>query len=329
MNFLPPPAHIIIEPPSGFNIAENNDLENNSAPEQDNENEDLSLQQVNTEPNFLTKLPVLGWMFKVFFAIGKGIAWIFIKLKNQICQNKMTGLFLLQMFLLLLRILHIIDARQIIWLSFIPILFILILSLMHLCINAQRTSTPLRRQHIHAPDQTNNRGNLRRDQVLDELNQRIMEHILFNAAPNRMDFLVTGQRGGMRFVHPQDDINGTRMQIRLISRGLLRLLAEFIEEQQLQQTMNQRSAGLNEEQINNIPLEKYLIPLTGIEEPETCSICIDEFKQEQDLRRLPCRHRFHKNCVDEWLKISSTCPNCKAELQEGREAEQRDPLNQA
>lgn len=326
MNFdrepFPPTAHIIIEPPSGFNLPQH-DLEN--SPHNNNE-EDLSLNHSIPEPNSLTKLPYVGWVFKVIFALGKGMLWALRKLKDSMCQNKMTGLFILQMFLLFLRMLHIIDAKQIIWLSFIPILFILVLSLMHLCIAAQRTSTPLRRQQPHLPNPNIDRANLRRDPVLDELNQRIMEHILFNSVPNRMDFLVTGERGRMRVIHPETDIDGTRMQIRLISRGLLRLLAEFIEEQQRQQDLNQRGAGLNEEQINNIPIEKYLIPLTGIDEPETCSICIDEFKQEQDLRRLPCRHRFHKNCVDEWLKISSTCPNCKAELQEGRDA---NPLNQA
>lgn len=40
-----------------------------------------------------------------------------------------------------------------------------------------------------------------------------------------------------------------------------------------------------------------------------CSICTEDFEMGQDLRVLPCDHKFHPECVDPWLlNVSGTCP---------------------
>lgn len=40
-----------------------------------------------------------------------------------------------------------------------------------------------------------------------------------------------------------------------------------------------------------------------------CSICTDDFEKGQDIRLLPCNHKFHPECVDPWLlNVSGTCP---------------------
>ena len=47
---------------------------------------------------------------------------------------------------------------------------------------------------------------------------------------------------------------------------------------------------------------------------ETCPICIVDFEEGDDLRVLPCEghHRFHRDCVDQWLlELSSSCPICR------------------
>ncbi|KAL2898099.1 putative RING-H2 finger protein ATL69 [Bienertia sinuspersici] len=43
-----------------------------------------------------------------------------------------------------------------------------------------------------------------------------------------------------------------------------------------------------------------------------CSICLSEYKPKQTVRCMPdCNHCFHVNCIDQWLKMSPTCPLCR------------------
>ncbi|KAK2784497.1 hypothetical protein FQN53_008488 [Emmonsiellopsis sp. PD_33] len=46
-----------------------------------------------------------------------------------------------------------------------------------------------------------------------------------------------------------------------------------------------------------------------------CPICTDDFIKGQDVRLLPCQHKFHPECVDPWLiNVSGTCPLCRVNL---------------
>ncbi|KAL7623848.1 hypothetical protein AAE478_005404 [Parahypoxylon ruwenzoriense] len=46
-----------------------------------------------------------------------------------------------------------------------------------------------------------------------------------------------------------------------------------------------------------------------------CSICTDDFTVGQDVRVLPCDHKFHPQCIDPWLvNVSGTCPLCRLDL---------------
>ncbi|KAH8888217.1 hypothetical protein GQ53DRAFT_767721 [Thozetella sp. PMI_491] len=46
-----------------------------------------------------------------------------------------------------------------------------------------------------------------------------------------------------------------------------------------------------------------------------CSICTEDFNVGEDVRVLPCDHKFHPACVDPWLmNVSGTCPLCRLDL---------------
>lgn len=62
-----------------------------------------------------------------------------------------------------------------------------------------------------------------------------------------------------------------------------------------------------------------LVPHTAVADAEMCTVCLEEFVPGEQLRVLPCLHRFHPNCIDCWVqsravggrgKLSCKCPNC-------------------
>uniref|UniRef100_A0A6I8P2M1 E3 ubiquitin-protein ligase RNF181 n=1 Tax=Ornithorhynchus anatinus TaxID=9258 RepID=A0A6I8P2M1_ORNAN len=43
----------------------------------------------------------------------------------------------------------------------------------------------------------------------------------------------------------------------------------------------------------------------------TCTICCQEFVENDVITKLPCNHYFHKLCIAAWLQKSATCPVCR------------------
>ncbi|CAB3403262.1 unnamed protein product [Caenorhabditis bovis] len=54
---------------------------------------------------------------------------------------------------------------------------------------------------------------------------------------------------------------------------------------------------------------------SGDEELQTdCAVCLDPYQLHDIVRTLPCRHAYHKSCIDPWLLEHRTCPMCKADI---------------
>ncbi|KAG2297197.1 hypothetical protein Bca52824_043866 [Brassica carinata] len=84
--------------------------------------------------------------------------------------------------------------------------------------------------------------------------------------------------------------------------------------------MGSSDRGASDDQISSLPSWKHKraddnasgsAPKT--DDPECC-ICLAKYKDKEEVRKLPCSHKFHLKCVDQWLRIISCCPLCKQDL---------------
>ncbi len=115
------------------------------------------------------------------------------------------------------------------------------------------------------------------------------------------------------------------IEIQLAMRDALRLSNELFVAPEFLLNRTENGKGLTKEEIGYMTIEKYSENDVDTDGPDMCSICVQSYKKKQELRKLPCGHKFHVKCVDDWLEKLAACPNCKQELPR---AQQNDPLNQ-
>jgi hypothetical protein len=52
-----------------------------------------------------------------------------------------------------------------------------------------------------------------------------------------------------------------------------------------------------------------------LEEEPTCSICLGEYEEGEDLVCLPCKHLYHEDCISSWCSNHIRCPLCNLDLE--------------
>eukprot|EP01118_Nematostelium_gracile_P001226 TRINITY_DN1127_c0_g1_i2.p1 TRINITY_DN1127_c0_g1~~TRINITY_DN1127_c0_g1_i2.p1 ORF type:complete len:323 (-),score=65.36 TRINITY_DN1127_c0_g1_i2:105-950(-) len=43
-----------------------------------------------------------------------------------------------------------------------------------------------------------------------------------------------------------------------------------------------------------------------------CVICLDDFEEGNELKKLLCNHHYHATCIDQWLVTNGRCPLCNS-----------------
>ncbi|CAF0986316.1 unnamed protein product [Adineta ricciae] len=111
--------------------------------------------------------------------------------------------------------------------------------------------------------------------------------------------------GGAPFPFPIHNAAGTAF---LDPNNLDAFLTQFLN----QMGENSGPPPATQNRIDSIPTVK----VTGEQARDNlqCAICMDDFKENDEAKRLPCSHHFHEDCISRWLRLHGTCPTCRVTL---------------
>ncbi|CAH1238898.1 ZSWIM2 [Branchiostoma lanceolatum] len=77
----------------------------------------------------------------------------------------------------------------------------------------------------------------------------------------------------------------------------------------LESSTANESGTVPEPVVNSLPVDIVRQKSPLLAPGQQCRVCLRGFTVGQHLRRLPCKHKFHKDCIDQWLLHQrSTCP---------------------
>ncbi|CAF3787582.1 unnamed protein product [Rotaria sordida] len=78
---------------------------------------------------------------------------------------------------------------------------------------------------------------------------------------------------------------------------------------QLDNAQNAAIMGIPENVVKSMPTERVHERSRLLQHGEQCRLCLRSYQIGERVRRLPCRHKFHIDCIDGWLLHSHpTCP---------------------
>lgn len=87
----------------------------------------------------------------------------------------------------------------------------------------------------------------------------------------------------------------------------------------LLQHMAQNDPNNNNRYVSNVnpPAQRAAIealPTVTTEENMLCIICLEDTEIGSEVKKMPCEHKFHNDCIVPWLKLHSSCPVCRFQM---------------
>uniref|UniRef100_A0A0C9RRT7 RING-type E3 ubiquitin transferase n=1 Tax=Wollemia nobilis TaxID=56998 RepID=A0A0C9RRT7_9CONI len=86
----------------------------------------------------------------------------------------------------------------------------------------------------------------------------------------------------------------------------------------LEERIGNVSTGLTEETVSKCLKKSIYLSCKESDEPakkqpedEICSICREEYQDNEELGILDCGHIHHSDCIKKWLLLKNICPICK------------------
>ncbi|XP_038976322.1 receptor homology region, transmembrane domain- and RING domain-containing protein 1-like isoform X1 [Phoenix dactylifera] len=132
-----------------------------------------------------------------------------------------------------------------------------------------------------------------------------------------------GEEGECCIGSSMDETAGTVLVISFVSLVVIvSVLAAFLFARNcrlLRHGAHKRPPSMNRQAVELLPSFTFKSSYVNSKRmAETCAICLEDYRDGERLRVLPCLHDFHAVCVDSWLtKWGTFCPICKHEMSSG------------
>ncbi len=142
--------------------------------------------------------------------------------------------------------------------------------------------------------------------------------LIFNTETNLNNSNINTETNLNNYINANNNINNinnilvNRILSRLISHNGIYNITELLTNNNPRQETDSENETINENEFNsNFQVFKY--KKNELEtETNVCSICIDEFQEEQEIIKLSCNHIFHYNCIKSYLlNYNNKCPLCR------------------
>ncbi|KAL4501585.1 hypothetical protein ABPG72_018636 [Tetrahymena utriculariae] len=90
----------------------------------------------------------------------------------------------------------------------------------------------------------------------------------------------------------------------------------FEQQKEIEKLIVQNQKKIKKSYQNKVSRSEYYADVKYVKDPqlsqaEDCCICFVTFVEKETLGMLPCAHKFHTNCIDNWIKVKKLCPLCK------------------
>ncbi|XP_057486006.1 E3 ubiquitin ligase BIG BROTHER-related-like [Actinidia eriantha] len=82
----------------------------------------------------------------------------------------------------------------------------------------------------------------------------------------------------------------------------------------LGEVVGTESRGLSADTIASLPSAQYKSQNTQDGSNDSCVICRLDYEDGDTLTLLSCKHSYHPECINNWLRINKVCPVCSTEV---------------
>eukprot|EP00029_Vermamoeba_vermiformis_P001602 TRINITY_DN11796_c0_g1_i1.p1 TRINITY_DN11796_c0_g1~~TRINITY_DN11796_c0_g1_i1.p1 ORF type:complete len:245 (+),score=10.26 TRINITY_DN11796_c0_g1_i1:188-922(+) len=73
-----------------------------------------------------------------------------------------------------------------------------------------------------------------------------------------------------------------------------------------------KKRGASEDSVKSLPIIAYSAASCPC---SRCTVCLNDFEENEEVKQLPCKHYFHTECIEKWLQQRDACPLCNAAVE--------------